>query len=276
MAIIYPTNIIIWETITGKSWRVETSFVEPRVWAYDLDPTGHVISRIYFDDTASVVRQEQFPYGAKAEECYPRSWVLKRVPEHSYTPVEITNSTSGYISYHANPNEILVRQNCRKAWVRQFTWPLPDESKGTTMLSLAYDYHRGEWKVRENTLPMAFNLGYRYRSGREVYVLDDAIAFWPSNTNTTTNPHFSVDIYLSDEERWIKWVGKERYRPYMIGDMSPRHIIALGSEGAKWPVQVHRFMGIHERKALEERYWGKVEDAYGTLLEETGKSVMRV
>ncbi|KAF8427785.1 hypothetical protein EV426DRAFT_367537 [Tirmania nivea] len=270
VAIIYSTNIIVWETNTDKSWKVETSLVEPRVWAYDLDPVGRVISRIYPDKVACVVLQEQFSYGVNAEECYPRSSVLKRVAEHSYTPVKTANDIYRYSGYRIDLNGILVFQNFRKIWGDNFMCLLLDEIKGMIMPSLAYDYSRGEWKVREITVPKAFDRRHGCESRSTAHVLEDATAFW-SDT--------SVDIYLSDEDRWIKWAGEEWQgislipvsMPYiLLGGMSSRHVIMLVREGEDERVEVRRFMGIHERETLEERYRGKVEDAYGTLLKGSG------
>lgn len=263
IAIIYSTNIIIWETNTGMSFRVETSLTEPRVWAYDLDPVGHVISRIYLDEAACVVWQEQFQYGVKVEECHPRSWVLKRVPEHSYTAVGPAGIIYGY-NNDSSHKGIHVLHNLRKRhWGRPLMWLMPDGKKA--MPSLAYDHRKGEWKVRENTIPPEAlnNLGRRYYCKNGAYALEDATVFWPGTSGTS-----GIDIYLWDEERWVKWVGEWQNIPYTdVKDMSLRHIVVMGrNELDEVAMEVRRFMGIHERKALEERYRGKVEDAYGTLL----------
>ena len=263
VAIIYSTNIIIWEPNSGSSWRVETSVIKWRVWAYDLDPVGHVISRIYFDKAVCAMWQEQFPYGVKKEESYSRSWVLKRAPEYSNTPVETVNNINGL-------DRVSVLQNLRgRVWGRQFFWDMED---GSAMLSLAYDYNQGEWKVREITAPnpkLPHNLPHQpdfYQS--RAYVLEDATAFLSSNLGIS-----SVDIYLWDEERWVKWEeGWQSMPNIIIEDMSPRHVVIILKD--KGSVEVRRFMGIHERKALEGRYRGKVEDAYGTLLKRgSGKGV---
>jgi len=263
VAIIYLTNIIIWETNTGKSWKVETSLVEPRVWAYDLDPVGHIISRIYFDETASMVRQEQFPYGEKVEECYQKSWALGRVPEHSDTPMRAEGGFYVYSSYRAYQSAITVWQNFRRGGGCQFSWFLPDEVKGMAMPSLAYDYSRGKWKMREYALPETFNPRCRFytiANKTYTYVLDDALVFLLNGRNNF------AEIYVSDGDGWIEWEGEEwQVTPDAIGVMSERYVIIL-RHGSERTVEVRRFMGIHERKTFEERYRGKVDDAYGTLL----------
>lgn len=255
VAIIYPTNIIIWEPNTGKSWRVETPVAELGVWIYDLDPVGHVISRIYLDKTACAVWQEQFPYGVRAEECYPKPWALERAPEYpSYTPVATANDNYE-CKYDIGHSGFCVLQSLRKiAWGRLFSW------KGRIMPSLGYDYNKGEWKVRGNIVQ---NLsGTLEREGSRAYVLEDATVFWSDYPSTG-----GVDIYLSDEERWIQWEDEEWRLPCtFVEDMSLRHVVILANKGYGRNMEVRRFMGIHERKALEERFRGKVEDAYGTLL----------
>jgi len=257
VAIIYSAYIIIWEPNSGKSWRVETSVLKLGVWIYDLDPVGHVISRIYFDPAACAMWQEQFTYGVKEEECYPRSWALKWAPGHSYTPVETANGN------HFGLNTILIKQNLRKkVWGRRFVWM---GTKGGAMPSPAYDYNRGEWKAREITVPkIPDDLGPGDNYSR-AYVLEDATVFLSGRRGID-----SVDIYLSDEEKWIKWK-KEGWQgtPHsIVEDMSSRHVILV--EEDKGTVEVRRFMGIHERKAFEERSRGKVEDTYGTLLKQAG------
>lgn len=239
VAVVFPESVIIWDTQTQKSWKIEISDFQHRDgMVYQLDPMRKIFWRLspVIHEDKYIVRQEQYPYDMETG-LKPEKFIIHHDSTDGVQTFTISPPSQAYM------DPVYTEYTGDTGLGGTITWKIQE---GFSVPCLFYDNITKKWKLERYTaLPGVFSLRSRDFKIQKVKVNGNSALLW---VERPSGREFA-GVYLFKEKIWANWDQRDLWKSKIarVDLQSDRYIIF-----DKPPLEVRRFVGIHQRKLLEK------------------------